>query len=421
MRTIPQSIIDGMVNRYKKGFFIIVQTETENYYFQTSRNIIMSGESELPGVYDRIAILIDNKIVEGIGKIKKGMNLDNGCGNVHNTEMKIKFLNQDRYDLAIDEFVWENSRILIYMYYYISDEVLDKNNFLLIFDGIIDSLKKEDLKSIEISCVKKSKVIEKLIPEKTINEKDYPYAHKDIIGNTISVVYGNFILGDIYVADHSGYVKAQCIDDYTRKYLVAGHDINTFTPLSNLIAFVEMRGINELGYMGNNYTVTHSGTETYITISEPIWVQLILKPWKCGTQMSAAITSSYHAAVDLDTDTKLALTTGKLFYVKIEELQDIGKLKAIAGAYNVFVYINFGTVVNGGSGKAGRVRYYYNSAWIDLDWIYATASNITGLWGGYTATDEWEFLSRAEFGITVEAGGSIEIKNFRVFLCVYPR
>jgi hypothetical protein len=416
MRTIPAKIINGITCNWEKGFLIRIYGKTETFWWSTRNISIMMSESEIPAEYDRIAYQVDGNNSSSISRIRSGTDIALGGGNNYISDFSFTLLNQDIYSNTLNLNNLDGCMAAIYMFYISpNDAVIQLNDAMVIAIGVIDEIKVFSQNEIRIVCTSSEYFRHRVIPDKRINENDFPYAPEQSLGEVIPILYGSFMGTDLSICDYN-LAPAICIDQNSKEFAFAKHECKSIS----VDAYYPVKKYDLFSRIISSNSFSNTSEKASDELTENLRCELSLQPKYKGTQMDSDYSALYKSAVDKDANTSILFQSGDNFYLKLQEPGSIGNPEIFDVDNNqgyLRLYLNLGSVTNGSSGKAAKIKYYLDNNFVyinNFDILASMENSEVSFLFYFPVTVFYDILSNIEIGFTVENGGSVEIKNVYV-------
>jgi hypothetical protein len=422
MKNVPDEIINGIINNWEKGILVKICDGGVPIWLSSKNIPIINNQAEIPVEYDRLSGKIDGFDVPLISACRSGMDISFGGGKIFISDFTLNLLNFDCYNEILEGINQDKSMVTVYLFYiHPGINYVQLYNAMVICNGVIDSVFYEGSTRIIIKCTGGDYFRHKVIPEKKITKKDYPFAPESSVGITIPAVYGSFSGTDLKLNSHN-LIPAYCIDENAREYIFSKHSCK-----SNVVhCFVISRKTDFLSDVISNWSYTNSSSSATVKLTSTLKCEMLLQPKILGTQMSADYNTNYKNAVDDNAATSVTVQSNGNFYLKFDRSGNPGAAEIYSenSTLGYFkVCLSLGNVVNGIAGKAAKVKYYLESGFVYLNNydIYASMSNSEISFLLYFPVNIiYDVLEQSEIGITVENGGSVELKNLFVKIKYFP-
>jgi hypothetical protein len=413
MRNVQNEIINGMANNWEKGFLIKIAGKEDSIWLSTKAISIFVNSLEIPVEYDRLCEIIDDDNIPAVSNMRSGMDISFGGGNTYISDFAINLLNYDSFNEILENPDFENGMVTVYLFFIhpgISYILL--SNAMVINNGIIDSIIYYNSTRIIVKCTGGDYFKHRIIPENKINRNDYPFAPESSIGKTIPMLYGSFLGTDLRLNNYN-LAPAYNIDENSREYIFAKHECKS----DSIHCYTFVKKNQAISDIISNWVYSNSSLCSTAKLTGDLKCEIILQPKLKGTQMDSEYNNNYKNAVDNCPSTSVNIQSNDNFYLKFDKIVNPG-INEIFSENNSFGYLkvcfSFGTVVNGTTGKAAKVKYCLENNFIspnNYD-ILDTMSNSEDFFLFYFPHNIiYDILEKMEIGITVENGGSVEIKN----------
>jgi hypothetical protein len=422
MKNVPDEILNGIINNWEKGILIKICDGGQPIWLSSKNIPIINGQMEIPVEYDRLSGKIDGIEIPLISACRSGMDITFGGGKIFISDFTINLLNFDGYNEIMEGINQDKSLVTVYFFYLhpgIGYVLL--YNAMVICNGVIDSVVYEGSTRIMVKCTSGDYFRHKVIPEKKITKKDFPFAPESTVGVTIPSVYGSFSGTDLKLNSYN-LIPAYCIDENEREYILSKHSCRS----SAVKCFVISRKNDILSSVISNWSYTNSLSSATVKLNANLKCEMFLQPKILGTQMSADYNTNYKNAVDDNPATSVTVQSNGNFYLKFDQSGNLGaaELYSENSTLGYFkVCLSLGNVVNGLTGKAAKVKYYLENGFVYINNydIYASMSNSEISFLLYFPVNIiYDVLEQSEIGITVEEGGSVELKNLFVRIKYFP-
>jgi hypothetical protein len=413
MKTVPAEIINGINNSWEKGFLIKVCGKNESFWWSTRNIFIMMNDTEIPADYDRIATQIDGKKITPLSNVRSGVDISFGGGYNYISNFSITLLNQDKFSESLIEENLEGCMVIIHMFYINpEEEIVQLSDAMIIGIGAVDKITVHDYTKIVVNCTSSEYFRHKIIPDTKISENNFPYTPETSIGKVIPILYGSFIGTDPRIGNYN-LAPAICIDENSREYAFAKHECKS-TSVQTYIPIQKHKMYSEII---SNTSYTNSSTIASVKLTESLKCELLFQSKLKGTQMNSYYSTTFKNAVDDDNSTQVLIQSGHNFYLKFEDIGTIGfpEIYDINDSIGYLrLYFDLGGVTNGSSGKAAKVKFYFNSNFVYINNydILANMENSEVSFLFYFPVNLfYDILSKIEVGLTTETGGTVELKN----------
>jgi len=303
-----------------------------------------------------------------------------------------------------------NETVRIYLIFDDGTALVDGEK-LEIFNGKINSVSM--ISSIfAIQCENSKRIIYVDLPKNKLGIETYPNMDDSNAGKPIQYIIGDFVT--------NGYAPASvCIDESKRTYVVADNIMNSLSHDSAYVWCKELKDFFSLTLSDGSDFDGDVGVPATVTLGNNIITQINSIPKIEGTQTNV---DDYDYAINGNTSNYFTLNDTEKLLLRLPQVgNDFGVLSDANADYKFIV--EFGTLTGGG--KVGEITFYdtvtgnyaANPESIDdgvdgdddggsgiVTWTFGGDANFT--------KQNWEFLSRLEFGVKGEnAGDSIQIKN----------
>lgn len=398
------------------------------------------------GAYDARTIYLSDKylIIEGVhyeglvsswGGMDVTLPANEGFASVNDFSISVvnkRMMFQDNaseiwFSDLFYNYYWAGCACRVYQWF---EDLTLKSDALLIFSGIT---KQPSFNNTHVSFdieEDNSNLID--IPVDIVTLNDYPNAPEESIGLPLPIVYGDD--WDFNQIESNSASVSPCIevDQNIQKYFIANHE----TALDNLGSngFAVKIFLQEAGIYGTLYapsiTLTNEENRCFFQLNGSAYYFFYTKPKIKGSQYSSV--DDYDNAVDNSDTTYITLSENETFYLKFAKFPTLGKLEQ-SDTINIELSIVLGSVT--GSSPYGTIKYY-NPGYDAGVGGFSTGANITA--GSTTQTydidsdtsakgerddqgdkdDQWKLsdLAGYEYGITVNAGCTIQVKNLNLYV-----
>jgi hypothetical protein len=295
------------------------------------------------------------------------------------------------------------------------------SNALAITNGVIDSIVYQKDSRISIKCTSSDYFRHRIIPDKKINKTDYPFCPESSVGISVPILYGSFMGTDLKT-NKSNLAPALCIDEHAGEYIFAKHACKS----DNVHCFIYEKKNNLFSDILSNWVYYNSSASASVNLGDNLKCEFYLQPKLKGTQMDPDYNSSYKNAVDDNASTSVIVQSNDNFYLKFEKAADCGiaEIYSVGSALGYYkICFSLGTVINGSSGKAAKVKYYLENNFIypnNYDITASMSNSEVELLFYFPFNIIFDILEKIEIGITIENNGSVELKNLYARIKYFP-
>jgi len=276
------------------------------------------------------------------------------------------------------------------------------------------------------------------IPVNKISKQEYSNVPASVIGKPKPIVYGVPVSNNGRSEDKWTLWPARLVNNRSYRILIANHKVgqNTFpdevgTTGRVHIYMPEIEHYARLIAPNSSYVNADAGT--YLTLESPISAKLYLHPTIKGEQYNCAV-ADYKPTIDNDEATKIDLTENETFYLRFSKMPNFGTIRQGSTFLGLAVKVGACT----GSTPYAKMKYY-NPDYDDGDtpsFSTTTEGNINtpdatnlfyfpndntahGIRADFDDQDDawtWDDIVNYEWGLTVQAGCTIELQEIYLHL-----